>query len=291
MVLVVVAFFTLLLVYSLASKRLDGTLVTPPLLFTAGGIVVASLGEGGQTARASSGELLLVAELGLVLLLFTDASKTSFQTMRRLGGLPLRLLSTGMLLTIALGGALAFWMLPGLTVWHAGILASILAPTDAGLGQVVVSDERVPERVRTSLNVEAGLNDGLSVPFLLFFIALSGAAKDGGDARLPVLVAEQVGLGALVGAALGYLGGRLLRLAHERGWMAEHRAHVGLLAIPVLCMLLSEPVGASMFVAAFVAGVALQFGLGHASAESAEFAEDWGQILNLFVFFLFGTAC
>jgi hypothetical protein len=63
---------------------------------------------------------------------------------------------------------------------HLGILAAILAPTDAGLGQVIVNSPRVPMRIRDALNVEAGLNDGLSVPFLLFFMALAAARIEGG---------------------------------------------------------------------------------------------------------------
>ena len=49
----------------------------------------------------------------------------------------------------------------------------ILAPTDAALGQAVVTMPRLPSRVRQGLNVESGLNDGICVP--LFFIALAVA--------------------------------------------------------------------------------------------------------------------
>ena len=56
------------------------------------------------------------------------------------------------------------------------VLAAILAPTDAGLGQIIVTSPRVPPAVRQALNVEAGLNDGLSVPFMLFFMALAPVA-------------------------------------------------------------------------------------------------------------------
>ena len=86
-----------------------------------------------------------------------------------------------------------------LTLWEAGILAAILAPTDAGLGQVIVNSPRVPERIRQSLNVEAGLNDGISVPFLMFFIALSLSSSEGAGSVLTRFVLEQLGLGVLVG--------------------------------------------------------------------------------------------
>jgi sodium/hydrogen antiporter len=86
---------------------------------------------------------------------------------------------------------------PGLNLWEAGILAAILAPTDAGLGQIIVTSERVPMKIRQALNVEAGLNDGLSVPFLLFFVGLAGIEGTNEDAGLGRFIVEQLGLGAL----------------------------------------------------------------------------------------------
>ncbi|MGC1449191.1 MAG: hypothetical protein WA830_04060 [Candidatus Sulfotelmatobacter sp.] len=64
-----------------------------------------------------------------------------------------------MLLTV-LGAVVARLVFPQLSIWEAGILSAILAPTDAGLGQIIVNSPRVPMRIRQGLNVEAGLNDG-----------------------------------------------------------------------------------------------------------------------------------
>jgi NhaP-type Na+/H+ or K+/H+ antiporter len=169
-----------------------------------------------------------------------------------------------------------------------GILAAILAPTDAGLGQVVVNSPRVPLRIRQALNVEAGLNDGLSVPFLLFFMALAATGGDGRSASLMRFVVEQLGLGVVVGAAIGLLGGWLLVGARRKEWIAGSFRQVGVVALPLLCLLASEMAGASMFIAAFVAGLAVQIGFKDVSRDSLEFAEQWGQVLNLSVFFLFG---
>ena len=149
---------------------------------------------------------LRLAEIGLVLLLFTDASRTDLSVLRKVGTLPGRLLSTGMLLTVLLGAIVARLVFPGLSIWEAGILSAILAPTDAGLGQVVVTSPRVPMRVREGLNVEAGLNDGLSVPFLLFFMAIAAAKIEGGAASLLQYMGEQLGLGVVVGIAVGLVG-------------------------------------------------------------------------------------
>jgi NhaP-type Na+/H+ or K+/H+ antiporter len=174
------------------------------------------------------------------------------------------------------------------TIWEAGILAAILAPTDAGLGQAIVNSPRVPERIRQSLNVEAGLNDGISVPFLMFFIALSISSTQGPDGILARFVLEQLGLGTLVGAGIGLSGGLFLAIARRKQWMNVSMQQLGLIVLPIFCVLVSEQVGASMFIAAFVAGLAVQIQFKEAGTHSVEFTEGWGQLLNYFVFFLFG---
>jgi len=222
------------------------------------------------------------------LLLFTDASHVDFKKLRSRERLPLRLLSVGMLLTILLGALLARLVFPQLSLWEAGILGAILAPTDAGLGQVIVQSPRVPLRIRQSLDVEAGLNDGLSVPFLMFFIAVSRMGTEGGGAVFLRYIGEQLGMGALVGGAIGLTGGALLGVAHRKGWMAESVEQLGLVTLPILCVLACKPVGGSMFIAAYVAGMAAQAGFKNAGTHSESFAEGWGQLFNYFVFFFFG---
>jgi len=283
-------FVLLLFLYSLASRRLERTVVTAPIVFTVAGMLMFPELQGILSPAENSGIFLGIAEVGLVMLLFTDASRTDLNVLRSIRNLPARLLTTGMLLTIVLGAVVARLVSPNLSLWEAGILSAILAPTDAGLGQVIVNSPRVPLRIRQALNVEAGLNDGLSVPFLLFFIALAIAKIADPTMHLPRLILEQLGMGALVGAAIGLAGGWLLDLARRREWMAESFQQIGVVALPLLCLVVSEMVGASMFIAAFVAGLAVQIGFKEAGKHSVEFAEEWGQLLNLGVFFVFGLA-
>jgi NhaP-type Na+/H+ or K+/H+ antiporter len=282
-------FILLLFGYALVSRRLEQTVLTAPIVFTIAGMlmypVLPKLLEAGFNANV----FLRLAEIGLVLLLFTDASRTDFKLLRSIGNLPIRLLSTGMLLTIFLGTIAARLVFPDLSLWEAGILATILAPTDAGLGQVIVNSPRVPARIRQALNVEAGLNDGLSVPFLLFFMALAAAKIEGGAASLAQFIGEQLGLGVVVGVGIGLIGGFLLGWARRREWVSEPFRQIGVVALPLLCLVISEIVGASMFIAAFVAGLTVQVGFKDAGKDSVEFTEEWGQLFNLAVFFLFGV--
>ena len=281
-------FFSLLFLFSLLSRRLERTIVTAPIVFTLAGMLIFPSLQGILRAGFTANVALHVAEVGLVMLLFTDASRTDLNVLRSIRNLPARLLSTGMLLTIFLGTAAARLVFPHLSIWEAGILSAILAPTDAGLGAIIVNSPRVPMRIRQALNVEAGLNDGLSVPFLLFFIALAAAKIEGETTSLMQFIVEQLGFGALVGLAIGLPGGWLLGLARRKEWIAESFQQIAVVTLPLLCLVASEMVGASMFIAAFIAGLAVQIGFKDAGRHSVEFAEEWGQLLNLGVFFLFG---
>jgi NhaP-type Na+/H+ or K+/H+ antiporter len=275
--------------YSLVSHRLDATVVTGPIVFTLAGIAMAAIAPDEFNVRGNTKIFLHLAEIGLVLLLFSDAAHTDLSVLWNIRNLPARLLAIGLPLTLATGTLAALLMLPGLDLWEAAILAAILAPTDAGLGQVIVTSKFVPLKVRQALNVEAGLNDGLSVPFLLFFIALA-AVSEGASASLGRYVVEQLGYGVAVGALIGLGGGWLLGWASRREWISESLKPAGVVALPLLCLLVSEAVAASMFIAAFVAGLAVQKGYRAAGKLSVAFGETWGQLLNLSVFFLFGIA-
>jgi len=285
----IVAFACLVFAYALLSGRLERSVVTAPIAFTGAGMAGALLVPDLHLTPLNRELWLGIAEAGLVLLLFTDASRTDLKLLNSVRSLPVRLLALGMPLTMLIGALCALAVFPQLSIWEAAILGAILAPTDAGLGQIIVNSPRVPMCVRQALNVEAGLNDGLSVPFMLFFIALAVAGTSGTEASLTRYVVEQLGYGTLIGLGLGLGGGWLLGAAHGRRWLAPAWQPLGVVALPVLCALASEATGASMFIAAFVAGLAVQVRYREAGQHAVEFTEGWGQLLNLAVFFFFGA--
>ncbi|MGZ8479522.1 MAG: cation:proton antiporter [Candidatus Binatia bacterium] len=286
--MIIAVFILIVLLHSLISRRLERSVITAPILFTAAGLLISLLPAQLSALDLERTVMLHIAELGLVMLLFTDAAHINLQVLKGNRHLPVRLLSAGMLLTILLGAIFALVVIDGLSLWEAGILAAILAPTDAGLGQVIVNSSRVPLRIRQSLSVEAGVNDGLSVPFMMFFIALALGTAEGTGLVLTKFLKEQLGYGAFVGLGIGLGGGWILGLAQRRNWMAAERQTLGLVTLPLLCMVVSEAVEASMFIAAYVGGLAVQVRFAPAGKRATEFAEDRGQLLNYFVFFLFG---
>ena len=172
-----VAIALLVLLYAAVSKRLQGTVVTPAIVFVAGGMLVSSEGLGWLDPTIQSELVRLVAEATLTLVLFSDASRIDLPALRREYALPLRLLAIGLPLTIVAGALAGVGVLGELVLIEAIALAVVLAPTDAALGQAVVTDRRVPSRVRQGLNVESGLNDGICVPLLLIVIAIAEAEE------------------------------------------------------------------------------------------------------------------
>ena len=280
----------LVYVYSLVSRRLEGSILTLPMVFAVAGILLV-LALPGQVRGEMQGEVwLIVAELTLTIVLFNDATRINLRTLKGRTYLPGRLLGIGLPLAILLGIVVAALVLPELSVWEAGILASILVATDASLGETVVRSPRVPMCIREALNVESGLNDGLAVPFLMLFISLAKAEAPGPVAVFLRHAILQIGFGVLVGAGIGFVCGWLLGLARRSGWASVSFQQLAMVALAPMCLILVEPIGASPFIAAFVAGLLVQVGFRDASEGIVEFSENEGRLLDMFVFFLFGMS-
>ena len=276
--------------FGLVSRRLEGTVLTAPLLFVVAGIVLGPAGFALVEFELDDHIVLLLGEIALALVLFTDAARTNLSTLRQNEGLPLRLLGIGMPLTIALGTAAAALLLTDLTFWEAAIVGTVLAPTDAALGQAVVNNPRVPLRVRQALNVEAGLNDGLSVPFLALFLTLAVAEEELQPASYWIRFAlEQIGFGVLVGIGVGLGGGWLVSQASRRGWMTDSFQRLALLALALIAWALADQIGGNGFIAAFVGGLAVGPTVEHVGERLIRFTDAEGQLLNLSVFFIFGV--
>ena len=286
--LAVLASVTLL--FGLVSRRLEGTVLTAPLVFVAAGVILGPAGLALVEFELDDHSVLLLGEIALAIVLFTDAARTNLSALRQNEVLPLRLLGIGMPLTIALGTFVATLVLTDLTFWEAAIVGTVLAPTDAALGQAVVNNPRVPIRIRQALNVEAGLNDGLSVPFLALFLTLAVAEEELQSASYWIRFAlEQVGLGVLVGVGVGLAGGWLVNWASKREWMTESFERLVLLTLAIIAWALADQIGGNGFIAAFVGGLAVGPTVEHVGEQLIRFSEAEGQLLNLSVFFVFGV--
>ena len=278
------------LLYAAFSRRLDGTSLTAPLLFVGAGFVVGSAGLGWLDVGSDHHLVSALAEATLVIVLFGDASRINVQALRREYTVPTRLLGIGLPLTIAAGTVAAIGALHELSWSEALVLAVVLAPTDAALGQAVVTDESLPSRVRQGLNIESGLNDGLCVPLLT--IALAIAETEAGrtsGAHATRLVAEAIGWGVAGGAVAGAVAAYVLRTSRAHGWIAGHWVQVVPVAGAVGAFGLADSRGGSGFIAAFVGGVV--YGrLSRATADESAFTEEIGSVLNGVTLIVFGAA-
>jgi NhaP-type Na+/H+ or K+/H+ antiporter len=280
-----------LLAFALVSGRLQGTIVTAPLVFILFGFVIGPGGLGVASVDPGHSAIHFVAEFTLILVLFTDAARIDLGRVKRDHNLPVRMLVIGLPLAILFGTAIATQLFPNFTLWEAALLAALLAPTDAALGQSVVSAKVVPIRIRQAINVESGLNDGIVLPAVLLLAALAGTAAEGSGAgewiRFGLL---QVMLGPIAGIVIGYFGARLLDLAAEREWASNAFQGIGILALAVFTYVAAELIGGNGFIAAFVGGMVFGNNLRHPCTFLFEFMETEGQLLMLITFLVFGAA-
>jgi len=272
------------------SRRLSGTRVTPQMAFLAIGVLAGPLAAGAVDPAAEGEAVRTLAEATLALVLFADASRIDLRALRGEHSLPVRLLGIGLPLTIALGAGLALLVFGGLTLAEALVLAVILAPTDAALGQAVVTDERVPMRVRQGLNVESGLNDGICVPLLYLAVAAADVESSITSGHSAVsLAAQEIGYGVLAGAGAGLITAAVLRIAGRRGMITPAWRQLAPVAGAGLAYGLATGLGGSGFIAAFVAGAFFGWLMHGETARIGLFGEEAADLLSGVTFLIFGA--
>lgn len=162
-----------LLIYSAIAGRIERSLISGPIVFTAVGFILGADGLGILRIHIDGEGLRLLAELTLAMVLFTDAGNADFSIVRQNLALPRRLLMLGLPLTIVFGFLVAAIVFPLLQLLELALLATILAPTDAALGKPVVTNPAMPAAMREALNLESGLNDGICVPIVVLLLGMA----------------------------------------------------------------------------------------------------------------------
>ncbi|GLQ57189.1 cation:proton antiporter [Devosia nitrariae] len=205
----------------------------------------------------------LTSELAVIVALFGTGLRIDNLSSYRKWQPTVRLLAVVMPLTIA-AVALLGWLLAGMTLAGALLLGAVLAPTDpvlAGDVQVGPPTEGGEHPVRFSLTAEAGLNDGLTFPFVYLglIIAAEGFAPEAWGLRwLALDVFYRIIVGLVAGAGLGWLIGRILFVVPRGNALADTGSGVLALAGILLCYGATELIEGYGFIAAFVAGLVLR---------------------------------
>jgi NhaP-type Na+/H+ or K+/H+ antiporter len=279
-----------LLAFAAIAGRIAGTPITAAMVFTAVGLVVGSEALGLIEVPPAGETVKLLAEATLALVLFADASRIDVRALRGELAVPVRLLGIGLPLTILAGFVGALLVFPQLSWSEALLIGVILAPTDAALGQAVVTLTSLPSRVRQGLNVESGLNDGICVPLFWIVLAIaqaeSGAIGNGAAVRL---VLEQIGYGILAGVAAGVAAACVVVLVSRRGRAAASWLQVVPLAGAGLAFGIADPIGGSGFIAAFVGGFVFGAIRRRSGGEVGHLIEELGEIFNAVTFIVFGA--
>lgn len=280
-----------LIAFAAVSGRVRGSAITPAILFTGVGVVLGNEMLDTIGSGLKVGDIRLLAEVTLALVLFGDASSLSVRKLSHEAGFPARLLGIGLPLTIIFGSGVALWLFPELLFFEAIVLAVLLAPTDAALGQTVVSDKRLPSRVRQGLNVESGLNDGVCVPLLFAAVAFAELEESPTfEGEIIADLLKEVGIALGVGIAVALVVGFVVTTSQRRGWLDEAWAQVVPLAAAAMAYTATDELGGSGFIAAFVAGLVYGRQVGAATAHSStRLMEELGGVLSALTFFVFGA--
>ncbi len=273
--------------FCMIANRLASTILTAPMVFLGFGAAVAladMLPENGTEET-----LHTVAEIALIVLLFLDAAQIDQKALLKRRVWPARMLAIGLPLAFLLGTALGLLLFPGWPLAAVALAAAILVPTDAALGQPVVTNNSVPERSRRALTVESGLNDGLALPLVLLMASLAASAASAPQEGWLAFGVKQIVLGPIVGGLVGLAGGTVLLWAKRSRSTSDVYEGIGALALAAFAYLSATLVGGNGFISAFAAGLGFGAVVQGQCKFVYEFTEGEGQLLSWTAFFLLGA--
>jgi NhaP-type Na+/H+ or K+/H+ antiporter len=262
------------------SGVMRGTVLSIAVLSVTAGLILAEAGaihvDGTDTAVV---HLFLLA---LIVTLFSDGLFVERELLVVHWGPVVRALVIALPLTLVLLALAAKLLFSELSWAEAFLLGAVLSATDPVVTSAVVTSQRVPAAVRHALNLESGLNDGLALPFVLFFIIL--ASPGGGAGGEAAKLVGEAAFGAVVGIFLGQAAGRLTRYMPGGGIIRRYEG-IYALGVGLFAYGLADLTIGNGLIAAFVCGISL----GVAEHDIADdFSENVSSILQVLTFFAFG---
>ncbi len=266
------------------SGVMRGTVLSISILAVSLGLI---LGAAGLIAiQPHDPEIRHLVELALALTLFSDGMLVERELLARHWTPAALALAVAMPVTVLLLAAVAKALFGALGWAEAFLLAAVLAPTDPVVTSSVVTSRRVPAKVRHTLNLESGLNDGLALPIVLFFLALATPGRDAGAEAAKVL--GEAGFGAVIGVALGVAGGLVHRLRLGGGPTSRYEG-IYAVGVGLLAFGLASVTFGNSLIAAFVAGIALGASERTVPEPFVTFSENLSAIFQVMTFVVFGA--
>ena len=278
----------LLVIGALVAGVARRTFLSLTAMFVVAGFVLGPAVFGVLRFDPRSGFVDSLATVALIVILFRDGLEVEAEMLQKAWRLPLRALVIAMPLTAVVVAVFAA-AVTNLSWTEAFLLGALLSPTDPVLSSSVVTNPRIPRRIRHSLNLESGLNDGLALPAVLAF----AAALDPTVSHFVWwrFVLQDIGVGLLTGLVVAGAAAWLLPRHRALGYeiSASQKALYALgAAFGSYGVAVAEPRGnglISVFVCAIVLGIArpdIRESFEHRSEELIE-------LVKLGVFVVFGS--
>lgn len=276
--------------YAVAAERVARSVVTGPMIFTAIGLAIGPKGADLIDVPLTSSTVETILNAALAVVLFVDATHIDVRALRRSASTPTRLLLIGFPAMLLAGFVAGVGIFPGISFIAIAAISTILAPTDAALGQAVITNPKVPIGIRQSLSVESGLNDGLALPVLFTVIAV-GLAESSHEPWQVFLeeLANELGWGIAAGLGIGVFAVGSIRLAGRVG-LAPSATAVGLATMGALAATVgaAQALHGSQMIAAFVAGIVIGPTIHPLGENAFSFGENASEVLTLIAFVVFG---
>jgi NhaP-type Na+/H+ or K+/H+ antiporter len=273
----------LLAIAAALSGLMRGTVLSISVLSVAAGLILAE--TGAIHIDGSDSAVVHLFLLALIVTLFSDGLFVERELLVVHWGPVVRALLIAMPLTLVLLALAAKLLFSELSWAEAFLLGSVLSATDPVITSAVVTSKRVPASVRHALNLESGLNDGLALPFVLFFIILASPGGDAGS-EAAKLVGEAA-FGALVGIVLGRAAGRLTHHLPGGGIVRRYEG-IYALGVGLLAYGIADVTIGNGLIAAFVCGISLAVAEHDIADDFVVFSENVSSILQVLTFFAFG---
>ncbi len=266
------------------SGWLHGTVLSISVLSVAAGMVLSLVDVISVTPGAKI--VLFTVELALILTLFSDGLYAERELVAKEWRAPARALVIAMPITLVLLAMMAKLLFPDLTWAEAFLVGAVLSPTDPVVTSVVVTSPRVPRLIRHTLNLESGLNDGLALPFVLFFLVLATKAEGAGVEAAKLL--GEAAVGAAMGTVLALVGGWLLGYLPGGGITHKYEG-IYALGIALAAFGLADVTFGNGLIAVFVAGIVLAVSRHEIPAVFSAFNESVSAAFQVITFFVFGA--
>lgn len=279
------------LLIAAVSKRIEETMISLPMLYTLFGLAIAVIFSDRIQLNHESPVVEIIAELTLVLVLAADSSRMKLRNLWRYHNLPLRMLLIAIPLTFVMGTLVGSFIFDDLTIWVLVILAVTLAPIDPSLAESAVENPKVPSRIRQALNVEGGMDDGITLPFLLLFISLELSSEIGASSEVFLgFAVKHIAFGILAGIIMGYLGSKFISWGKNSGWMSSQFQKLSWIALVLLAYGVAEAVEGNGLIAAFLFGVISGNRVDREESERLyRYAEVENTFLMMLTFIFFGA--